>query len=771
MALDAAGNNEKWAVACKTVADVDSEYLTHFDRYDFRLATGKTADAWGDALASLSRKLVLVRSEDTTPRPLADAERICGPVMAWNKGPAIAWTERNNGTWRLILWQDGKPVALTNTPSLLRQPAVAVHGNDILVACEFDRNGKPTIGIWNSRNEQIAELSGRQPVMTSGSEGCIWLAFERGSSDSVTLHLQSFREGALDRIIDLPKADEFNMNPSLAYDSGARTLYIAWESCAAWGMDEVVGRHRDISLWTLADGAAEPVPAPGTSNGFLALKREAIIDSNSAFNATPIHPRVLLRKRRPIIAFQLFRPRGDKEFGWDVWLTEWNGTNWKPQRRMSPNLVLPDGGYALLPQDNGWLAAFPCCDQTPVLSFEEIRNGANGRQTQAAHNFRIEIVHIADDSELPPLDTRPGRRPAYEIPASSASIAAPSPSLPNAPAEFDLVWMNPHMHSAYSKCMSANNGTPDDVFRLQRDVFGCRILCISEHVEYIRAPEFVHVLDRLEAACGDICLPLYGVEWAMDPAHHTNFYAADRGVFDRLRAILLSETHLTPIFRRIKDTLPTGSVAVIRHFHGVNKTPEGINGAEFFKSYDPELEVAMEAMQTRGNMMIPGPGVRPNLFPSDFLNAGARIGLVGGSDHSRGRGSNSFCLTGLWLPEFTPQAVLNTIRERRTFAAANGKLGLWAKLDGAPMGSEIKTQGPVCIRINAGGPRPLLRACLIRDGKILPWTPLNGTTAEFDLADDNPPPGSHWYVVTVEADSCDAKAPIFVQASPFFVTI
>ncbi len=61
------------------------------------------------------------------------------------------------------------------------------------------------------------------------------------------------------------------------------------------------------------------------------------------------------------------------------------------------------------------------------------------------------------------------------------------------------------------------------------------------------------------------------------------------------------------------------------------------------------------------------------------------------------------------------------------------------------------------------------RACLIRDGELLPWVELDGRAATFELTDE-PDACGHWYCVTVEANSAFAEAPVMAHASPFFVT-
>lgn len=210
----------------------------------------------------------------------------------------------------------------------------------------------------------------------------------------------------------------------------------------------------------------------------------------------------------------------------------------------------------------------------------------------------------------------------------------------------------------------------------------------------------IHIMDEVAAEASDDVVVLYGVEWAKYPAHHTNFFAYDREVFDRLRAIMLAESHLQQVFARIKAELPPESVVAIRHFHGMSGDPHGVDGERTAETYDQVVEWAMEAVQTRGDMMS-----RPPLhFPANFIAAGASIGLVGGSDHSRG-GPRKFCLTGFWVKEVTPQAVFAALRRQRTIACASGKLAMWA----------IRTHDTVQVEISS--PTPLIHAALWRDGE------------------------------------------------------
>jgi hypothetical protein len=288
-------------------------------------------------------------------------------------------------------------------------------------------------------------------------------------------------------------------------------------------------------------------------------------------------------------------------------------------------------------------------------------------------------------------------------------------------------------------------------------------------------PEFTHVLDCLEEEAGDDCIPLYAVEWAKRPAHHTNFYAIERAVFERLRALMLVSDNLTTLYERIKCELPPISVTAIRHMHGINEDEYGVSGPRVTETHDPELEWAMEAMQTRGNMMVEAYPSWPK-FPNNFLSKGAKIGLVGGSDHSRGQGSNRFCLTGFWVHEVSPDGIFQALRNRKTIAASNAKIAIYATLDGYPMGEVIDVSGSVRITCRLSSAREIRRVCLMRDGELLGWTDVDATEASVKLVDEDVAPGAHWYVVTVDAvivepEPAGYSSTDLAHSSPFFVKV
>ena len=761
-----------WFAGAMLLQDCDAEFLSELGRHSVTFREGKDEAAWSHAVVSSKRKLVLVSSTDgkIEERDLAEAERITGFAGCGGEKPTLVWTELREGVWRLVVWTPGGLRVIFESERMLRSPSAAMADDRMWVTCETTEKGRSVVPVWTDGNKSPIIVEGRRPTLAGSNAGQAFLMVERSTRLNVRLLAYELSNPNAMTPISVPRMGDYNFNAHLACHPSDGSLVAVYEVSPRWGMDERVGLHRDMALMVLAPGADRFEAGPDTEDGILELQRTAFKDG-SVQNLTTINPRVFWLQDEPAVAFRGFRFVGAKSYGWDTYLMRHSRGSWVPPARISEHPGPPDAGYAVLSGGEEVLCFLPCCDHIPTRSFAEKANGLPGRPTQPARKHRIEVLRFGKGESLSPVPIPADRQAAY-IPRE----VAPDPPAMALPGEtLTLLWGDLHAHSAYSKCMSVNDGSPRDVLRFQRDVLGCRVLCLTEHVEYMTQPEFVHVLDCLEEEAGDDCIPLYAVEWAKWPAHHTNFYAMDRGVFERLRALMLVSDHLTTLYERIKRELPPGSVTAIRHMHGMNEDEYGVSGPRVTETHDPELEWAMEAMQTRGNMMVAAyPSWPP--FPNNFLNKGAKIGLVGGSDHSRGRGSNRFCLTGFWVREVSPAGVFQAIRERKTIAASNVKIALYATLDGQPMGAIVDVSDSVRITCRLSSAGEIHRVCLMRDGVLLRWTNVGATEATVELVDEDVAPGAHWYVVTVDATLVEPEPAGYcpadlVHASPFFVNV
>jgi len=181
---------------------------------------------------------------------------------------------------------------------------------------------------------------------------------------------------------------------------------------------------------------------------------------------------------------------------------------------------------------------------------------------------------------------------------------------------------------------------------------------------------------------------LYATEPGIRATRHMNLYCRDRDTFERLERIILAQDCRYPdILRQVREDLPYDSVFVMRHVHG-----DPIPDEQIPQHFDPHFEVAMEAMQGRGNAML---GIVENspVFPNSFLDAGCKVGLVSGTDHFREWAPNHFCLTGFWVKEVSANGVWEAIRNRYTIAMSDSRVAMTTACKGIPMGGPMTFNG------------------------------------------------------------------------------
>lgn len=733
-----------------------------------RLRAGQTDGAWQDALCGpVGLQIVLVREGQNQPEVLQTGDRLWGPAAGDTAtGEALlCWCEKRSEAWALVVWQDGEARTLVSSSHLLCAPAVAEVDGVVHAACQEMGAAGPEVFVCAEDGTRLYTKPGRAPRLLAVG-ACLCLVHEEPAVDRCPLRLVEFEGGKHTRDLALPAGDDLNLKPDLAA-TPAGDLYVAHEACPAWGHDHFLGRHRDLYLWHLAAGADVFCAAPGR----LSIPYRA----SHGLNEPPVQPRLLLVDGQPAVAFRRFEYYTARPLSWHVYLTRCDGCTWTPPARLSSVHGLPETAYAVRENGGQLLAAFTNCEQRPPLTLEDYYAGREAQGMPGrVHNTFVTIESLPLDTDHGPVPSLPNR--VGEEYGISLGVRAPAPppphhAPPSAPGE--LVWGDLHQHTLWSKCISPVDGTREENLRYQRDVLGCRVFSFGEHTTMMSDSEFTYCLDQMEAEAGADGVVIYGTEpWS--EGHDTNLYAIDREVFQRLRLIYQRHRSLEAILREIKREFPKREVACLRHFHGGGAGRWNVAAPAVVETRVPEIEPAMEAMQIRGNVFLGETDAHPGLpaFPVNFLNAGARIGLVGGTDHSNDPGPNHFCLTGFWVEAFTAEAVWDALWERKTVALSNGKIGIWAQAGDVPIGEGLSASGEVRICAWLSSARDLTRATLVRDGEVLGWQAVAGTTAEIELVDPAPAPGAHWYCVTAEAESSpDLRRPVMGHASPFFVAV
>ena len=781
-ACDMVLENGNWCLAYISVADVDKMFVEDFGRYVAKLKSGVSEADWMRSLTSTPRQLHFVRQSNngTSTTCLAQAERLDGPAMLDGAPPAVVWTQRSGNRWSLMAHEGNETKMVFEYPNPLRNPAACRDSDGQLwCACDFREAGQDMFAVLTDafglrvqvqilgKNSSEISIPGRRPRLVSGIDGAVWLTFERAEREFSHVYLQNLQESAKTFAVKLSSGDELNFTAHPIINEDGRVLVI-WENAPSWGEDEQFGRFRRIILKEFDPHSQKILDGPGTEEGAIPIPISAFRDSHVQ-NRIPLNPLLLNTSEGLMCAYRIFRFSGHKSFGWDVFETNFDGESWSAPHQLTKHFGFADTPYRVIPKGESLLVAVHCCEHLPRATFAEQKQESAQRANQHTWGHRVELweVPINEKVEEKPLE--------YEtlkvvVPKSVISPALEPASLLHPPSGLRLIWGDLHAHSCFSKCMSANDGMPADVLRWQRDIIGCRVLCTTEHVEYCSSVEFIRSLDLVEAeAAENDIIPLYGVEWAKYPAHHTNLFCIDRQIFEQLRAVLLRLDHLSKIYRKIKEEFPPNSVVAIRHFHGMTQGQHNVLAEDVAATHDPEIEWTMEAAQIRGDMMF-SPPKNYATFPANFLMAGARIGLIAASDHARG-GPLKFCLTGFWVNEVTPQAVFDALRERRTIGAISGKMAVWLKAPNVEMGQAGNATLPIQLVAELASAHPLRNIRLWRDGEWIAQKSLSSHAESVVLQDEKVSPGEHCYIVRAEAEPTVANLPVVSYSSPIWLRV
>lgn len=711
------------------------------------------ARRWIATSANPQRRLQLLQSihGEESARDIAVAERIEGPACPREpvEEPVLVWIERRADQWHFRQYRGDQATTITSRNAVMRCPGIAATPHGMVVCFETDTGPATTaVELVDASGRTIYRTAGRVPQLRAVRDGFL-LAFEDADRNRVTLRLAHFHADhpAAPRQTAGISAGDYLFNADIAWWNAGQAVVIAAESSHSFGADNQIGLHRTIPVWRWdLQTDVEPM-------GRLPVEQRAF-KSLGAENMTPIKPRVIVDDGRPTIVFKQHRYSGKKTFGWDLLRCRRTDDTWSPPERISPEVTASDTSFGLLARNGRFVGLFPAHVNTDGPS--------------VSRNHRVEVVSFDRHTALPAIDVPEELRADYRIPKSCRDIAPPPPPLPNCHEGRQLIWGDIHIHSTYSKCVSAVDGDPRENIRYAREVLGCRVFALAEHTPKTTGPESTWLYDQLESTAGADNVVLYASEPGFAGMRHTNWYCRDRRTFEALERIFIAHMpDYHAALRQVREDLPPDSVLVLRHFHG-----QAIPNARIHQHVDPHFEVAMEAMQGRGNAMFEANENAGGLFPNQFLDAGCKIGLVGGTDHFREWAPNHFCLTGFWVKEVSADGVWEALRNRCTIAMSNARVALSATCNGLPMGSEVTIAPDQALRVSvhASCARTVRRATLIRDGKPLDWHPVDADTAAIDLVDPGLTPGPHWVVPTVEVETAydDGRHGI-CHASPFFI--
>ncbi len=290
---------------------------------------------------------------------------------------------------------------------------------------------------------------------------------------------------------------------------------------------------------------------------------------------------------------------------------------------------------------------------------------------------------------------------------------AANPVWVKADPDHRVYWGETHGHSGFAE----GQGTPEGYFAFARDDARLDFVTLSEHDIWLTDGLWEQLTNAVREYHREGELLVFaGYEWTSPRqrgGHHNVFFRRA----DMQRVGVQAAPNLSDLYRGLRAAYDTDDVLIIPHAHQ--------NGD--WRQNDFQMENLIEIMSGHGTF---------EWFGSRYLEQGFRVGFVSASDdhlghpgyspghqgRASGRRSNIFQFGGLaaaWAPARTTDAVFGALKARRAYATTGAqRIVLDARLNGAPMGSELDLTERRVLEGRAIGTGPIRRVDLIRNGEV-----------------------------------------------------
>ncbi len=716
---------------------------------------------------------------------------IAGDGSVW-----VVWPSRDGTNWdlwgrRIDGGKVGKLERLTSDPGAeLYQDLVADRRGRLWLAWQASRDGQYDIylksyenGTWGPEIKiSDSPANDWEPAVAADSSGRVYVAWDSYQDGNYDIFLRTLEQGRLSDVRQLTRAPHFQARPCLAVD-GQDRLWLSWEEASVlWGKDQgfLVQKRwfsrlrspRTPRIACLQNGKLME-PEQNLKQALPPGMRRANELPELFFDAEGRLWVVYRRSERKSSA-------GNPKTMWREYAAFWDGRQWRTDIWIPYTVGREDVRLAAAQDPAGGLCLVWASDERPW------RNPIPGNYDNPGANNIYMTVLAADQgtAALPPLKP-------YEPPIMDPMPANLQPN-ENADVarrravrwtvggrEYRMLAGETHRHTDVS-FDGGGDGSMYDMMRYEIDAVQQEFIAAWDHdngggqdYSWWRSQKLADLF-----YIDDVFEPLYGYERSVSyPDGHRNVTFAHRGVrcFARQRIPNPNKNARRKFVLSPDDTKKL--YAYLRQNQGIcfSHTSATDMGTDW-RDNDPELEPVVEIYQgcrtsyeyegapkaaTADNTKMQVGGFRPLGFVWNALAKGYRLGIMAASDH----GSTHISYAGVWVPEFSRQAIFDAFKARHCFGATDNMVLQFGAADHI-MGDEFPADKGLAMQVKVLGTAPLSIVEIIRDNKIVFSRQPDAETKDLQFVyTDNESGGlSYYYVRAQQTDGQIAwSSPMWIK--------
>ena len=349
--------------------------------------------------------------------------------------------------------------------------------------------------------------------------------------------------------------------------------------------------------------------------------------------------------------------------------------------------------------------------------------------------------------------------------------------------ERTIVWGDLHTHTKYSD----GRGTPAELYDFGKRYAALDFCAVSDHA-FITTAE---MWEDIKRAARDFNEPgeyvtFLGYEWSgpseVGGDHNVYTTADDMPLirsylryryanYRNYHGPLRQAGHVEDLFRMLAENFRGENLLTIPHFGGRPGNPTWHND---------KLQRSIEIFSDHR---------RSEDWVAEFLEKGRRVGIVASTDNHSGNAGygvrreavasgadgplysryspaeRGTALMAVFADELNREGVFQGIYHRRTYATTGERIVLRFDVEGEPLGSEIRADGAVSLRVSAAGSAGLKMVRVVKNGGIVYAVDPPDERTDFEFVDRLADGGGAWYYVDLVQDDGEkaVSSPVWVN--------